>query len=216
VWVKSNAGQGSFYRSQHEFVVVFRAGEAAHEQRRTRAPRSFAFECLELPRRKHIRRRTYGGAGITSDCQARRACCRCDARLYGASRHLPGYIFGLRATITRSEAVRRAPATPFRCGPPRYGCRPGEKAQPITAIASKCRERLRKCGEAQIVQAKSGHFSITCIASAYSRSRETVIALAGTFRGETGASSAILSDGILPHKLLKKGLDRSEGRAIKR
>src|SRR3984893_15161151 len=30
VWVKSNAGQGSFYRSQHEFVVVFRAGEAAH------------------------------------------------------------------------------------------------------------------------------------------------------------------------------------------
>jgi DNA modification methylase len=30
VWVKSTAGQGSFYRSQHEFVVVFRAGEAAH------------------------------------------------------------------------------------------------------------------------------------------------------------------------------------------
>jgi DNA modification methylase len=30
VWVKSNAGQGSFYRSQHEFVVVFRAGDAAH------------------------------------------------------------------------------------------------------------------------------------------------------------------------------------------
>jgi len=29
VWVKPNAGQGSFYRSQHEFVVVFRAGEAA-------------------------------------------------------------------------------------------------------------------------------------------------------------------------------------------
>jgi len=30
VWVKSNAGQGSFYRSQHEFIVVFRVGEAAH------------------------------------------------------------------------------------------------------------------------------------------------------------------------------------------
>ena len=30
VWVKSTPGQGSFYRSQHEFVVVFRAGEAAH------------------------------------------------------------------------------------------------------------------------------------------------------------------------------------------
>lgn len=30
VWVKSNAGLGSFYRSQHEFVGVFRAGKAAH------------------------------------------------------------------------------------------------------------------------------------------------------------------------------------------
>ena len=30
VWVKSNAGQGSFYRSQHEFVGVFRVGQAPH------------------------------------------------------------------------------------------------------------------------------------------------------------------------------------------
>jgi DNA modification methylase len=30
VWVKSNAGLGSFYRSQHEFVVVFRNGRDAH------------------------------------------------------------------------------------------------------------------------------------------------------------------------------------------
>jgi DNA modification methylase len=30
VWVKSNAGQGSFYRSQHELVGVFRVGDAAH------------------------------------------------------------------------------------------------------------------------------------------------------------------------------------------
>lgn len=30
VWVKLTPGQGSFYRSLHEFVVVFRAGEAAH------------------------------------------------------------------------------------------------------------------------------------------------------------------------------------------
>lgn len=30
VWVKSTLGQGSFYRSQYEFVVVFRAGKAAH------------------------------------------------------------------------------------------------------------------------------------------------------------------------------------------
>jgi DNA modification methylase len=30
VWVKSNAGQGSFYRSQHELVGIFRVGEKAH------------------------------------------------------------------------------------------------------------------------------------------------------------------------------------------
>jgi DNA modification methylase len=30
VWVKSNPGQGSFYRSQHEFVGVFRVGQAPH------------------------------------------------------------------------------------------------------------------------------------------------------------------------------------------
>ena len=27
VWVKSNAGQGSFYRSRHEFIIVFRVGK---------------------------------------------------------------------------------------------------------------------------------------------------------------------------------------------
>jgi DNA modification methylase len=30
VWVKSNAGQGSFYRSQHELVGIFRVGKEAH------------------------------------------------------------------------------------------------------------------------------------------------------------------------------------------
>ena len=30
VWVKSNAGMGSLYRSQHEFVFVFKHGRAAH------------------------------------------------------------------------------------------------------------------------------------------------------------------------------------------
>ena len=30
VWVESNAGQGSFYRSQHEFIGVFRIGEEPH------------------------------------------------------------------------------------------------------------------------------------------------------------------------------------------
>jgi DNA modification methylase len=30
VWAKSNAGQGSFYRSQHELIGVFRIGDAQH------------------------------------------------------------------------------------------------------------------------------------------------------------------------------------------
>lgn len=30
VWAKTSAGQGSFYRSQHEFVCVFRVGDAPH------------------------------------------------------------------------------------------------------------------------------------------------------------------------------------------
>jgi DNA modification methylase len=31
VWTKSNAGQGSFYRSQHEFIFVFKNGDASHQ-----------------------------------------------------------------------------------------------------------------------------------------------------------------------------------------
>jgi hypothetical protein len=31
VWVKKNAGMGSFYRSQHEFFLVFRVGNAQHQ-----------------------------------------------------------------------------------------------------------------------------------------------------------------------------------------
>ena len=30
VWAKTNAGQGSFYRSQHELIFVFKNGNAAH------------------------------------------------------------------------------------------------------------------------------------------------------------------------------------------
>jgi DNA modification methylase len=30
IWVKTNAGQGSFYRSQHEEILVFRVGAAGH------------------------------------------------------------------------------------------------------------------------------------------------------------------------------------------
>src|SRR5580704_16830702 len=48
-------------------------------------------------------------------------------------------------------------------------------------------------------RARSGHFSITCIASPYSRSRETVIALAGTL----GERQEHLQPGILRLKRLQ-------------
>jgi DNA modification methylase len=31
VWTKPNAGMGSFYRSQHELIIVFKAGSASHQ-----------------------------------------------------------------------------------------------------------------------------------------------------------------------------------------
>jgi DNA modification methylase len=31
VWVKTNAGQGSFYRSQHELILVFKSGDGPHQ-----------------------------------------------------------------------------------------------------------------------------------------------------------------------------------------
>jgi DNA modification methylase len=31
VWAKTNAGQGSFYRSQHELILVFKNGDGAHQ-----------------------------------------------------------------------------------------------------------------------------------------------------------------------------------------
>ena len=30
VWTKTNAGQGSFYRNEHELVFVYKHGEAPH------------------------------------------------------------------------------------------------------------------------------------------------------------------------------------------
>ena len=44
VWVKSNAGQGSFYRSQHELIGVFRVGPAL-----TSTPSSLAATAARAP-----------------------------------------------------------------------------------------------------------------------------------------------------------------------
>jgi DNA modification methylase len=54
VWVKSNAGQGSFYRSQHELIGVFRVGETPH------------LNNIELGRHGRSRSNVWQYAGVNS------------------------------------------------------------------------------------------------------------------------------------------------------
>ena len=53
-WVKSNAGQGSFYRSQHELIGVFRVGKTAH------------LNNIELGRHGRSRSNVWHYAGVNS------------------------------------------------------------------------------------------------------------------------------------------------------
>ncbi len=54
VWVKSNAGQGSFYRSQYELVGIFRVGQASH------------LNNIELGRHGRSRTNVWHYAGVNS------------------------------------------------------------------------------------------------------------------------------------------------------
>jgi hypothetical protein len=55
VWTKDNAGMGSLYRSQHEFVFVFKSGKNAHRNNvQLGQYGSVPDECLELRRRQFI------------------------------------------------------------------------------------------------------------------------------------------------------------------
>jgi DNA modification methylase len=54
VWVKTNAGQGSLYRSQHEFVCVFKNGEGRHQNN------------IELGRHGRNRSNVWSYAGVNT------------------------------------------------------------------------------------------------------------------------------------------------------
>jgi DNA modification methylase len=54
VWNKSNAGQGSFYRSQHELIAVFRVGDGTHQNN------------VELGRHGRNRSNVWTYAGVNS------------------------------------------------------------------------------------------------------------------------------------------------------
>jgi DNA modification methylase len=60
VWNKSNAGMGSLYRSKHEFVFVFKVGEAAH------------FNAVELGRHGRNRTNVWDYASVNSMRGSRR------------------------------------------------------------------------------------------------------------------------------------------------
>ncbi len=61
VWAKTNAGMGSFYRSQHEFVLVYKNGKAAH------------INNIQLGRFKRNRSNLWPYAGCNSPTKDRRA-----------------------------------------------------------------------------------------------------------------------------------------------
>ena len=93
VWVKDNAGMGSFYRSQHEFVFVFKSQKGSHrKQRSARTVRPQSDERLELPLRQFVfsfeRRRQF--AGSSSDRQTCGPRGRCHHGLHRARWHSPG------------------------------------------------------------------------------------------------------------------------------
>ena len=68
VWAKTNAGQGSFYRSQHELIGVFRVGQKQHRNN------------VELGRFGRNRSNLWTYAGINTFGKGRRTTCRCTPR----------------------------------------------------------------------------------------------------------------------------------------
>jgi DNA modification methylase len=54
VWAKTNAGQGSFYRSQHELILVFKNGDGPHQNN------------IELGRHGRSRSNVWSYAGVNS------------------------------------------------------------------------------------------------------------------------------------------------------
>ena len=153
VWVKSNAGQGSFYRSQHELIGVFRVGEAPH------------LNNIELGRHGRSRSNVWHYAGVNSfragrmdelsvhptvkpvalvadamkDCTRRQdivldTFCGSGTTLLAAERvGRRAYWTGARAPIRRCRHPPLASLHPARCGPRR------DPVSPSTSVRSNSR-----------------------------------------------------------------------------
>ena len=91
-WVKTNAGQGSFYRSQHELIGVFRVGTLPPpEHGGTGSPRPQPFQRLALCRGKYLQGRSDGRLAGSSNGQADRPDRRRHQGLHASQSDRPRY-----------------------------------------------------------------------------------------------------------------------------
>jgi hypothetical protein len=112
VWVKTNAGQGSFYRSQHEFIGIFRIGQAPYlKQCRARTAWAFPLQRLALCRCEFLPCRSHGGASLASVRKAGRPDRRRHQGLHAAGRRCPRHLLRLR----HHDHGGRARWTPRSC-----------------------------------------------------------------------------------------------------
>jgi hypothetical protein len=112
VWVKSTAGQGSFYNSQHELVGVFRVGQAPHlnnvELERHGRSRSNVWHYAGVT---SFHASQHGGASLASVRQAGRPGGRRYQGLHAAGRRYPRHLLRLGHHHHRCRAGR----TPCPC-----------------------------------------------------------------------------------------------------
>lgn len=109
VWVKDNGGMGSFYRSQHELVFVFRNGKGRHRNN------------VQLGKFGRNRTNVWRYSGLNSESkrtdegnllsppshgQASSHGCRCHPRFFCTWRHHFGRLYWIRNDACRGRAGR--------------------------------------------------------------------------------------------------------------
>jgi hypothetical protein len=109
VWNKTNAGMGTFYRSKHELVFVFKVGTAQHVNTfglgETGRYRTNVWEYAGV---NTFREGTSGQPHTAPDGQASRPCGRRDQGLQPTRRHRPRSVRRFRDDDGRRPEVRAA------------------------------------------------------------------------------------------------------------
>ena len=136
VWVKTNGGMGSLYRSRHELVFVFRnGGDSSSQQRSTRQVRPKSDQRLELPRRQHFQaKRAQERSRLASNRQTNRHGRRRDSGFNQSRRPHPRPLPRQRYDLARRRTG--AQAMPWRRTRPalrRYGHRTLGALDPATS-----------------------------------------------------------------------------------